>query len=85
MVGRGGERRGAHSGEGEQLGVAGDALRPQIDRRGPSDPEVEDGALAAMQGFRRAVDRWGGRGGRGGAPGRIGEARGGRWPWVRRR
>ena len=34
MVGRGGERRGAHSGEGEQLGVAGDALRPQIDRRG---------------------------------------------------
>ena len=30
MVGRGGERRGAHSGEGEQLGVAGDALRPQL-------------------------------------------------------
>ena len=40
--------------------------------------------VAALQGFQRAVDRWGGRGGRGGAPGRIGEARGGRWPWVRR-
>ena len=35
---------------------------------------------AAMQGFRRAVDRWGGRGGRGGAFERIGEARGWRWP-----
>ena len=78
MVGRGGERRGAHSGEGEQLGVAGDALRPQIDRRGPSDPDVEDGALAAMQGFRRDVDRWGGRGGRGGASWGVGEAWGGR-------
>ena len=33
---------------------------------------------AAMQGFRRPVDRWGGRGGRGGAPELVGGARGGR-------
>ena len=33
-----------------------------------------------LQGFRRAVDRWGGRGGQGGAFERIGEARGWRWP-----
>ena len=41
--------------------------------------------MAAMQGFRGAVERWGGRGGRGGASWGVGEARGGRWPWVRRR
>ena len=33
---------------------------------------------AAMQGFRRPVERWGGRGGRGGAPELVGGARGGR-------
>ena len=32
-----------------------------------------------MQGFRRPVERWGGRGGRGGAPELSGGARGGRW------
>ena len=35
--------------------------------------------VTALQGFRRAVDRWGGRGGPGGAPGCIGEARDARW------
>ena len=36
--------------------------------------------MASLQGFRRAVDRWGGRGGRGGASWGVGEAWGGRWP-----
>ena len=38
---------------------------------------------ATLQGFRRAVDRWGGRGGRGGVLGGVGEAR--RWLWPRER
>ena len=39
--------------------------------------------MAAMQGFRRPVERWGGRGSRGGAPELVGGARGGqrRWLW----
>ena len=50
------------------------------------DDEVDGGRRlkmslrATLQGFRRAVDRWGGRGGRGGAPEPSGRARGGRWP-----
>ena len=39
---------------------------------------------AAMQGFRRPVDRWEGRGGRGGASGLVGGAREGRWLQLRR-
>ena len=42
--------------------------------------EEGNGEAGSIQGFRRAVDRWGGRGGRGGAFERIGEARGWRWP-----
>ena len=51
------------------------------------DDEVDGGRRlkmslrATLQGFRRAVDRWGGRGGRGGAVGGVGEAR--RWLWPR--
>jgi len=41
---------------------------------------METAMPAALWRVRRAVVRWGGRRGRGGAPGRIGEARGGRWP-----
>ena len=41
-------------------------------------PRRGTATLAAMQGFRRPVDRWGGRGGRGGAPELSGGARGGR-------
>ena len=37
-----------------------------------------NGDVAAMQGFLRPVERWGGRGSRGGAPELIGGARG--WP-----
>ena len=40
--------------------------------------------MAAMQGFRGLVERWGGRGSRGGAPELIGGARGGRRQWLRR-
>ena len=40
--------------------------------------------MAAMQGFRGAVERWGGRGSRGGAPELVGGARGGRRRWLRR-
>ena len=39
---------------------------------------------AAMQGFRRPVKQWGGRGGRGGASGLVGGAREGRWLQLRR-
>ena len=66
-------------------GSSGKLLRRRIYGGDLRAPGMRETAWAAMQGFRRAVDRWGGRGGRGGAPGRIGEARGGRWPWVRRR
>ena len=41
---------------------------------------METAMPAALWRVRRAVVRWGGRRGRGGAPGRIGEARGGLWP-----
>ena len=37
--------------------------------------------MAVMQGFRRPVERWGGRGGRGEASERIDEAR--QWLWAR--
>ena len=40
--------------------------------------------MAAMQGFRGAVERWGGRGGHGGASELVGGARGGRRQWLRR-
>ena len=40
--------------------------------------------MAAMQGFWRTVERWGGRGGRGGASELVGGARGGR-RWLLRR
>ena len=40
--------------------------------------------MAAMQGFRGPVERWGGRGSRGGASELLGEVRGGRSQWLRR-
>ena len=40
--------------------------------------------MAAMQGFRGLVERWGGRGSRGGASELLGGARGGRSQWLRR-
>ena len=40
--------------------------------------------MAAMQGFRRPVERWGGRGGCGGASELVGGARGGRRRLLRR-
>ena len=40
--------------------------------------------MAAMQGFRGLVERWGGRGSRGGASELVGGARGGRRRWLRR-
>ena len=52
----------------------------RIDGEDPRRPAMETAMPAALWRVRRAVGRWGGRRGRGGAPGRIGEARGGRWP-----
>ena len=43
-----------------------------------------NGDVAAMQGFRGLVERWGGRGSRGGASELLGGARGGRRQWLRR-
>ena len=52
--------------------------RRRIRRRRWSEPEEGNGDVAAMQGFRGAVERWGGRGGCGGASELVGGARGGR-------
>ena len=52
----------------------------QIDERRLAGTEVEDDPMAAMQGLRRSVARWGGRRCRGVASGHVGEARGRRWP-----
>ena len=57
---------------------SGTRWRRRIRRRRWSEPEEGNGDVAAMQGFRGAVERWGGRGGRGGASELVGGARGGR-------
>ena len=41
--------------------------------------------MASLQGSGCCLEGWGGRVGQGRALGGVGEARGGRWPWVRRR
>ena len=67
------------------LGVFGEA-RTATNRRRPSAAvEDEDDGVEAKQSFPRGLARWGGRGGRGGAPDLSGRARGGRWLWMRRR
>ena len=48
----------------------------RIDERRSAGTEVEDDPMAAMQGLRRCVARWGGRGRHGGASGQVREARG---------
>ena len=63
---------------------SGTRWRRRIRRRRWSEPEEGNGDVAAMQGFRGAVERWGGRGSRGGAPELVGGARGGRSQWLRR-
>ena len=60
------------------LAGSGTRWRRRIRRRRWSEPEEGNGDVAAMQGFRGAVERWGGRGSRGGAPELVGGARGGR-------
>ena len=54
---------------------SGRSWRRRIDRRWLGCPRLKTRAKAAMQGLRRCVARWGGRGSRGGADGLIGEAR----------
>ena len=69
------KRGSASSGTGWRRGaVAGDLGCPRLKTR----------AKAALQGFRRSVARWGGRGSRGGADGLVGGARGGLWRRLRR-
>ena len=60
------------------LAGSGTRWRRRIRRRRWSEPEEGNGDVAAMQGFRGAVERWGGRGARGGASELVGGARGGR-------
>ena len=64
------------------LAGSGTRWRRRIRRRRWSEPEEGNGDVAAMQGFRGAVERWGGRGSRGGAPELVGGARGGRRRWL---
>ena len=64
------------------LAGSGTRWRRRIRRRRWLEPEEGNGDVAAMQGFRGAVERWGGRGSRGGAPELVGGARGGRRRWL---
>ena len=57
---------------------SGTRWRRRIRRRRWSEPEEGNGDVAAMQGFRGLVERWGGRGSCGGASELVGGARGGR-------
>ena len=75
---RGGNGGVAHRGCSGRRSGLGDALETANRRRRWSEPEEGNGDVAAMQGFRGAVERWGGRGSRGGAPELVGGARGGR-------
>ena len=75
---RGGNGGVAHRGCSGRRSGLGDALETANRRRRWSEPEEGNGDVAAMQGFWRTVERWGGRGGRGGASELVGEARGGR-------
>ena len=63
---------------------SGTRWRRRIRRRRWSESEEGNGDVAAMQGFRGLVERWGGRGSRGGASELLGGARGGRSQWLRR-
>ena len=63
---------------------SGTRWRRRIRRRRWSEPEEGNGDVAAMQGFRGLVERWGGRGSCGGASELLGGARGGRSQWLRR-
>ena len=56
----------------------GDALETTNSTATMIGAEEGNGDVAAMQGFRGPVERWGGRGGRGGASELVGGARGGR-------
>ena len=79
---RGGNGGVAHRGcSGVEAG-SGTRWRRRIRRRRWSEPEEGNGDVAAMQGFRGAVERWGGRGSCGGASELVGGARGGRRRWL---
>ena len=78
-AGLGGRGPGAHHGHEEMLGEVGDGPEPANLTKMAGGSEVEDDGDGGDAGFRRAVDRWGGRGGRGGAPWGVGEAWGARW------
>ena len=56
----------------------------KFDRRWLGCPRLKTRAKAAMQGLRRCVAQWGGRGSRGGADGLVEGARGGLWQRLRR-
>ena len=71
-----GKGGGAHREVDEQLSGLGATGVRRIDGRRPAGTEVKDDPMAAMQGLRRCVARWGGRGRRGGASGQVREARG---------
>ena len=66
---------------GSERGSAssGRSWRRRIDRRRLGCPRLKTRAKAMMQGLRRCVARWGGRGSRGGANGLVGGAR--EWLW----
>ena len=81
---RGGNGGVAHRGCSGRRSGLGDALETANRRRRWSEPEEGNGDVAAMQGFRRGLAWWGGRGSRGGASELLGGARGGRRRWLRR-
>ena len=67
-----------HGDDEGTLGEVGDGPEPANLTKMAGGSEVEDDGDGGDAGFRRAVDRWGGRGGRGGAPWGVGEPWGGR-------
>ena len=80
-----GKRRGAHGEFVGGLGELGEASEAANRQRRSSVAEEGENVGTALRGFSGRVSRRGGRGRHCGAQERVGEARGGRWPWVRRR
>ena len=72
----GGNNGGSQRGRTESRSRLGKPWTARIDERCPTGAEVEDDPMAAMQGLRRNVAWWGGRGRHGGASGQVRVARG---------
>ena len=80
-AGREGKEAGAHNESTRGNARPGMVWSPRINGEVASGRRLKMRSGTTLQGFRRGVARWGGRGDRGGASERIGEAR--QWLWPR--